>query len=196
MRIIAGAMRGKTIPFDNKKYGNAEVTADRLKEALFSILGEGPAGRSFLDLYSCSGQIGLEALSRGCRPVVFNEIDRRRFLFIKTLTADFEKNAEAEVHNLDAMVCVEQLASRGMAFDYVYLDPPYDKNRGETSRYRPILETIQEQKILSGRGVVIVQHFARNVLPAVMGELVMSDERRYGTNGLVFYSRGDVELFG
>ena len=76
MRIIAGEFKGRRIPFNNRKYGNARVTSDFVKKAVFSSLGEILCGKYFLDLFSCSGQIGLEACSRGAQ-VVINEPDRR-----------------------------------------------------------------------------------------------------------------------
>ena len=84
MRVISGTLKGITIPFDNDKYDNANATPQKVKEALFSILGDDLIGKSFLDLYACSGQIGIEALSRGAELVVFNEIDIRRYHFIKS----------------------------------------------------------------------------------------------------------------
>jgi 16S rRNA (guanine(966)-N(2))-methyltransferase RsmD len=83
VRIISGTLRGKVIPFLNSRYGDADITSQKVKGALFSMLGEHLNGKVFVDLFSGSGQIGVEALSRGADLVVFNESDRSRFRFIK-----------------------------------------------------------------------------------------------------------------
>src|SRR3990172_4106761 len=82
IRIIAGGLKGRVIPFSNKKFDDADITPQKVKGAVFSMIGEWLEGKGFLDLYAGSGQIGLEALSRGADPVVLNEPDARRFHFI------------------------------------------------------------------------------------------------------------------
>ena len=81
MRVIAGRLKGRRIPFNNRRFGNARVTSGRVKEAVFSMLGTELQGLRFLDLFAGSGQMGLEAFSRGC-DAVMNELDRPRHAFL------------------------------------------------------------------------------------------------------------------
>lgn len=81
MNVIAGTYKGRTIPFSNRKFNNADITPQKLKGALFSILGEDLTGKSFLDLYACSGQVGIEAVSRGASFVLFNELNKKKIFF-------------------------------------------------------------------------------------------------------------------
>lgn len=187
MRIIAGKLKGLSIPFINKKFGAADVTAERMKEAVFSIIGDGIEGSCFLDLYSCSGQIGMEALSRGSVTVVFNEKDRKRREFITAMTGKAEGMATIKVYNLDAFRCMSFLSSSGMVFDYIYADPPYKKIRGEVTLYRRVLEYIKEKKLLNPEGFVIIQHYVHNILPEKYGGFRLSGLRHYGTSGAAFY---------
>jgi 16S rRNA (guanine(966)-N(2))-methyltransferase RsmD len=189
MRITAGSLRGRHIPFNARKFGDAEVTPQKLKDALFSILGESLDGCAFLDLFSCSGQVGLEAVSRGCRLVVFNEKDRRRFEFIRSIVIEWGLEDAAMVLHMKASVCLQYVGTRGELFDYIFLDPPYRKDRGEAVFYHELLEELSEYPVLRGGGLVIVQHYAQNVLREASGAFLLSDRRIYGTSGLAFYRR-------
>jgi 16S rRNA (guanine(966)-N(2))-methyltransferase RsmD len=189
MRITAGSLRGRHIPFNAKKFGNAEVTPQKLKGALFSILGESLEGRVFLDLFSCSGQVGLEAVSRGCRLVVFNERDRRRFEFIRSIVKEWGLEDAARVLHMKASACLQYVSARGELFDYIFLDPPYRKDRGDAALYHELLEELSEYPLLRGGGVVIVQHYAQNVLREASGAFLLAERRVYGTSGLAFYRR-------
>ncbi|HSV98474.1 MAG TPA: RsmD family RNA methyltransferase [Spirochaetota bacterium] len=190
MRVITGRLKGRTIPFNVRRHGDASVTPDMVKEALFSVLGGDLAGKSFLDLYSCSGQVGIEALSRGCSPVVFNEKERRRFEFIRKLLADWGEEAEGVLlFNFPASRCMRLMHSRGVRFDFIYLDPPYEKTRGEASVYRSVLGEIERHDLLAPDGSAIVQHYIHNKLEETVGSLRLADHRTYGTNALAFYER-------
>ncbi|MCU0844579.1 MAG: RsmD family RNA methyltransferase [Spirochaetes bacterium] len=188
MRVITGRLKGRTIPFNVRRFGDASVTPDMVKEALFSVIGGDLAGKSFIDLYSCSGQVGIEALSRGCSPVVFNEKERRRFDFIRGLLADWGEEGEGILlFNFPASRCMRLMRSRGVRFDYIFLDPPYEKTRGEASVYRNVLGEIERHDLLAPGGSAIVQHYIHNKLEETAGSLRLVDHRTYGTNALAFY---------
>ena len=104
------------------------------KKAFFSIIGENLKGKSFLDLYSCSGQIGIEAISRGASPVVFSEIDYKRYHFIKTIISKWNLDQNAIVLNYHAFRCMRYLDSRNMIFDHIYIDAPYSKSKKSTEQ--------------------------------------------------------------
>ncbi len=189
MRIIAGELKGRNIPFNAKKYGGAESTPQIVKEAVFSIIGEYLNGAYFLDLYSCSGQMGLEAISRGCETVIFNEKEHRRFAFIRDLIREWGLSEHARAYNLSAPACLKVLASQGLVFDYVYVDPPYDKVRGKTAMYNGILAMICGSTIISSESRIIVQHFGANELPDAIDDCSTVDRRDYGTSALTIYRK-------
>lgn len=189
MNIIAGSLRGRVIPFVNRKFDAAEATPQKIKGALFSILGEDLRGRSFLDLYSCSGQIGLEAWSRGADLVVFNEIDPRRFRFIKSLLKEWGVSGNVLLFNMHAFRCLKYLHSKNFRFDCLFLDPPYEK-RMEGTAYADLLEEIGRREVLQEEGLIAVQHFGKNVLPERTGPFALAETRRYGSSSLSLYRKG------
>ncbi len=187
MRVIAGRLKGRAIPFDNRRYGGAETSPQRLKGALFSMLGEDLSGKAFLDLYACSGQMGIEAYSRNARPVVMNERDGRRYEHLIGLVGAWGLADGCLTMRMDAAQCVRHCAERGMRFECVFIDPPYAKNAGEASVYGEILGFLDEAAVLAPGGRIVVQHFARNTLPDNVRRLRMIDSRKYGTSALSSY---------
>ncbi len=189
VRIIAGKYKGRKIHFDNKKYDSADITSSKVKGAVFSMLGESLEGRSFLDLFAGSGQMGFEALSRGADPVVFNEPDPRRSEFI----ISFAK-AIGEVGNI---ICLRHGATQSMRllmkkernFDVIFLDPPYDKTKGVSFQYRDILEKIEINGLLRDDGIIIIQHYSGNVLPQKTDSLKLSYQKIYGQTTLSIYNK-------
>ncbi len=119
MRVVAGAFKGRRLQAPRGR--RTRPTADRVREALFSILGD-VSGANVLDLYAGSGALGIEALSRGAASAVFVERDARAAAAVRrNLEA---VGAEAEVRRQDAL---RFLAAAGKeAFDLVFVDPPYD----------------------------------------------------------------------
>lgn len=187
MRITAGRLRGRSIPFLNRKYGDADITPQKVKEALFSMLGEQLQARPFLDLFACSGQIGLEALSRGAEPVILNEVDKRRFLFIRSLVIEWGMEDKTLVRNFRARQCVRYLQSKGIRAGYIFIDAPYIKEKGPVSYYNDLLIFISESDILEKDTIIIIQHYSKNTLPETAGSLALRETRDYGTTSLSFY---------
>lgn len=189
MRIIAGKLKGISIPFINDKYNHANVTPQKVKEALFSIIGEDLTGKSFLDLYACSGQIGIEALSRGAEHVVFNEIEPRRFNFIRSQIERLDLVEKAPVFRYHAFRCLRYLYSRGYRFDFIFIDPPYRKKRGHWKLYGEILAELEKHNVLKENGRIIVQHYADNKFEKRAGRFGLVDIREYAKNSLSFFER-------
>ena len=118
MRVVAGAFKGHRL--HAPRGTRTRPTADRVREALFSLLGD-VAGLRVLDLYAGSGALGIEALSRGAASAVFVERDQRAVAAIRRNLEVVD--AEAEVRRQDAL---RFLVSTQGRFDIVFVDPPYD----------------------------------------------------------------------
>jgi 16S rRNA (guanine966-N2)-methyltransferase len=187
MRVIAGKLKGRNISFVNKKFNNAETTTQMVKEALFSILGNDLTNASFLDLYACSGQIGFEAFSRNAGLVVMNDFDNKRFCFIKSTADAWNIQDKLTIMNLKAFSCIRLLHSKNTRFDYIYLDPPYEKEKGRKGYYEKILNEIEENDITKDNSIIIIQHFGKSNLPSEAGKFRLDDSRKYGSNSLSFY---------
>jgi 16S rRNA (guanine966-N2)-methyltransferase len=120
LRIVAGAWGGRRL--ETPKGEGTRPTADRVREALFSALGD-VRGDRVLDLFAGTGALGLEALSRGAAAATFVERDRAA---LKALRANLSAvGAEANVHAGEALRALENAAARARQYDLVFLDPPY-----------------------------------------------------------------------
>ncbi len=188
VKIIAGNMRGRTIPFDNKKFSQADITSQKVKGALFSMLGEELHGKVFLDLFSGSGQMGLEALSRWCEKAIFIEKDIERFRFIRKeveLTGNLERSI---LYNLDYAAALNKVSKSGIKADLVFADPPYVKYTTEADVYKIILEKIYNSKILKDDSTIAIQHFSKNTLPESAAGFTRKALKKYGTTSISIYT--------
>jgi 16S rRNA (guanine(966)-N(2))-methyltransferase RsmD len=187
VKIISGNMRGRIIPFDNKKFSDADITPQKVKGALFSILGEELHGRVFVDLFSGSGQMGLEALSRWCERAVFVEKDPHRFRFIRKTVENTGNSSRAILYNTDYVSALNKISGSGIRADIIFADPPYVKSSAENREYGIILEKIYESGILNESGVAAIQHFTENTLPESAAGFTRKSLKKYGTTSVSFY---------
>jgi 16S rRNA (guanine966-N2)-methyltransferase len=181
MRVIAGKMRGRRLrgPVGHE----LRPTSDRLKESLFNILGAGVADSDFLDAFAGTGSIGIEALSRGARDVVFVEGDARACRLIR---ANLELCGLASGHRLlhsDIYRALRQLAREGKKFDLVYLDPPY-----AWEKYEELLGLIHRGLLVRPEGRIVVEHHRKAPLPEACEEYRLIRRVRQGDGCLSFYA--------
>lgn len=188
VRIIAGTLRGKVIPFLNSRYGDADITPQKVKGALFSMLGEHLDGKVFIDLFSGSGQMGIEALSRGADSVIFNEAERSRYIFIRDFISTINTGQKAITLNMKADNALKYIAGRGIRADIIFIDPPYEKVKGDARSYSGIIEMLAEADVLKSDGVIVVQHFSSNILPDKCSIYTRTSMKKYGTTSLSVYA--------
>ena len=177
MRIVAGSRKGHRI--DAPKGVVTRPTSDRVREAVFSILGS-VVDAQVLDLFAGSGAMGLEALSRGAAGCVFVERDRQA---ARVIQANLEKVrlTGAVVTTRDAIAALRDERDRDRRFDLVLADPPYeDWDRHE----RWLAELVPA--VLADDGLVVVET-AEHVEPALALDLVTT--RRYGSARITVFSR-------
>lgn len=177
MRIIAGKAKGHRLETID---GMAtRPTTDRIKETLFNIIAFDLPDSRFLDLFSGSGAIGLEALSRGARESVFVE-NAEPCLEVITRNIAHTKLDGARLLNMDADVALERLAQENAVFDIIFMDPPYTAGFAE-----PMLEKILEKDLLDRNGYVIWERSAKLPLTIPTGYAVLR-EKEYRTTVLTF----------
>jgi 16S rRNA (guanine966-N2)-methyltransferase len=167
MRIIAGEFRGRTLkaPPDRR----ARATADRVREAWFSIVGPELKGARVLDLFAGSGALGLEALSRGARQVDFVEVSKSSLAALRANIAALDVEARVRIHRQDALAFVAGLGAQ--AYDIAFADPPY-----RTPAAQQIVALFRQRPFARLLGV---EHSART-------ELLGDETRRYGDTALTF----------
>ncbi|MDR1905887.1 MAG: 16S rRNA (guanine(966)-N(2))-methyltransferase RsmD [Clostridiales bacterium] len=175
MRIIAGKHRGRKLYFPLDK--TVRPTGDRAKEALFCILQFEIAGSVVLDLFSGSGAIGLEFISRGAERVIFCDIDAR---YVKKNLALAGETGE-EILEGDYLKTIKKLSDRGDRFDFIYLDPPYKSGYGEKA-----IKVIIENNLLKTDGKIIFEHYYGKDLIDLTEYAIIYDTRVYGTQQMSF----------
>ena len=162
-------------------------TADRVREALFSILGGTVTGSRVLDLFAGTGALGLEALSRGAEKVVFVERSGPVLEIIEANISRLGVEKESEVITDDYRTALKRLGERGDRFDLILADPPYESpgERGKTAGEN-ILSLIGEFDMLREDGLVVIEHFYRTkpVLPDSSWQEIQA--KKYGRTGLTF----------
>ena len=154
MRVIAGKARGTRL--SSVKGLSTRPTGDRVKEALFNILGQKVAGSSFLDLFAGSGAIGLEALSRGAEQVIWVDADRACCAQIRKNLAR-TKLAGGTVYASDVFAALGRLEKQGQKFDIIFLDPPYS-----STLIPGVLQAVHRLRLLRGSGLVVVEFSRHN----------------------------------
>lgn len=183
MRVIAGAAKGRRL---RAQPGRAvRPTADRVKEALFSIVTSRfeIADARLLDLFAGTGALGIEGLSRGARQAVFVERDRSACGVLAANLAACGFAARAEVLCLPAQRAVAELAARDGRFGGVFMDPPYGRGLVE-----PVLQGLAAAALVAPGGWVVVEHHVEDALAEAYGALRLTAIRRYGKTALTVFS--------
>jgi len=183
MRVITGSARGRRL----KELEGMETrpTTDRVKEGMFNVLQFDIEGRRVLDLFAGTGQLGIECLSRGAVSAVF--VDRRAdaVKLIRENLKITELSDRARVVSGDSM---EYLKSLREKFDVILLDPPY-----EAGLLEPAIAHIAKFDILAPHGIIVAEHPAGKVLPALSAPYRLHRTYRYGKIGMTLYRRSANE---
>lgn len=180
MRVITGIARGRKLqPLEGK---DVRPTTDKVKESVFSIIQFQIQGRVFLDLFSGSGQIGIEALSRGAKKayLVDQSIKSIRVIEQNVKTTDFEESATVVRQDAQSF-----LLSARENFDIAYLDPPFDK--GIIDEVLPLVAT----KMNKG-GVILCECGDSETLPEESGDFVLDRTYRYGKIKVSLYRHREM----
>lgn len=183
MRIISGQYRGLGIK--TLKGRHLRPTTDQMRETLFDVLGPDIGDSTFLDAYAGSGAVGLEALSRGAREVVFIEHHRPAALLIRANLAALHLGGGAHVITSPVAKALDRLATEGDRFDFVFVDPPYAEYR----EYHHTLRQLGRSALLSDQSLVIAEHSRHTLLEDAYGNLYRSRQLRHGDAQLSFYRR-------
>lgn len=180
MRIIAGKNKGNILK--SPKDFSVRPTSEKVREALFDILGISINETCVLDLFAGTGAVGIEALSRGAREVIFIE---KELKCIKIIRKNLEKtgnNQNAIIYKIDFLSGLKLLVKKNYLLDYIFLDPPYNRGLVNIS----LLE-IAKLPLLKHNSLVIAQHHKKEKVMENINRLRFYDQRRYGECHLSFY---------
>jgi 16S rRNA (guanine966-N2)-methyltransferase len=181
MRIISGTYGG--LYLKTLKGGKLRPTSDHLRETLFDILGPLVEGSMFLDAYAGSGAVGIEAISRGAREVVFIEHHRPAAHLIRENLAALDIGGGYWLMTSPVEKSLEKLADEGARFDFVFLDPPYEEIR----EYHHTLRELARGTLLAPASMVIAEHSRHCILEENYGRLQQTRLLRRGDSQLAFY---------
>ena len=174
MRITGGIYSNRRIRCPKQ---DIRPAMDRMRESLFAVLGD-LTGCSFLDLFSGSGIIGLEAASRGASPISFVEKDGRKRAYLKENTSFL--NTEFRI----VIMPVERYLQRfNEQFDIVFLDPPFRYRNKES-----LIAMVLHRNICREEGKILLHHPKEDLLPEKIEGFARYDERTYGRSVVSFYN--------
>ncbi|MBE5821228.1 MAG: 16S rRNA (guanine(966)-N(2))-methyltransferase RsmD [Clostridiales bacterium] len=174
MRIISGQRRG--LKLNTLEGENTRPTLDRVKESLFNILmAKGVDYENILDLFAGSGNLGLEALSRGGEFAVFCDNSSKACEVIRENIEKCKFSDKSKVLNLEYKKALEKLVNENIKFDIIFLDPPYNKGFGVDA-----IELISKFNLLNENGYIILETNIEENIPHNIGKFNLCDEREYG----------------
>lgn len=179
MRIITGKARG--LKLTTPKNMDVRPTSDRVKESLFNIIGTKIVGTHVLDLFAGTGNLGLEAWSRGAAKIVFIDESQASLQLVRSNIAKAKAEKETTVIKGNAVKEIADLAARGERFDFIFCDPPY--NKGLPAQ---IIEQVAKYDIVISGGYLIVEHSQHESLSELPLKLEIIRSEKYGETLISF----------
>jgi 16S rRNA (guanine(966)-N(2))-methyltransferase RsmD len=176
VRVSGGKHRGRRIRAG--KGSGLRPTSEKVRLAIFSILGADLEGKRVLDAYAGTGSLGIEALSRGARWADFVETDGHRCEAIRETLKDLDMQ-QARVHKGKIGSSLSRLGHR---YDVVFADPPYDEDPWDV-----LLSVFGSGKLLNIGARVVAEHSSKIRLQDSYGSLMSETRRRYGDSAVTFY---------
>ncbi|MBP3607875.1 MAG: 16S rRNA (guanine(966)-N(2))-methyltransferase RsmD [Treponema sp.] len=179
MRITGGKLKGKIIKCPD---GIIRPAMDRMRESVFAILGD-LTGKSWLDMFSGSGTIAIEAVSRGATEVQLCEKDKIKVktIFENVSVTEKELGVKIGCHFMAVELFLKRCKN---TFDYIFFDPPFPY------KYRKdLISLVDKNNLLNKDGTVLIHYPEEDSLPDKIGNLVLVDKRIYGRSIVNFYKK-------
>jgi len=179
MRIISGTSKGRKLVAPKGR--TIRPTSDRVKESVFNILGKEVEGKAVLDLFAGTGNLGMEALSRGALRTVFVEKAREALQIIQRNLLQCGLEGRSEVIPKDVYRAIGILKKRGESFDLIFMDPPYEKGW-----VRKTLEKLGSHPIHHRESILVIEHGRREPLPKTIYGWEVIRQRMIGDTVISF----------
>ncbi|HHW49234.1 MAG TPA: 16S rRNA (guanine(966)-N(2))-methyltransferase RsmD [Clostridiaceae bacterium] len=181
LRVITGTARGHKLK--TVKGLNTRPTSDKVKGALFNILAGRIEGSNVLDLFAGTGNLGIEALSRGAASAVFIDKSPECISVIKENLKHTKLEERATVIPGDVMAVLKKMSNNFKKYDIIFMDPPYNKNLIQDT-----LKIIEENGIIKNDGIVVVEKSAKDDTALNLEKLKLFRVKRYGDTVLSFFT--------
>ena len=181
MKIISGLYKGREI----KGYDiiGTRPTMNRVKESLFAMIQNYIDNSIVLDLFSGTGNYGIEALSNGSRYVYFNDLNPKCIKVIKDNLDYCKIESNYEILNLDYNKCLDYLYNKNIKLDLIFLDPPYKEDI-----INDIISKINNYDLLNNKGLIICELTNNNLLNNYQN-LSIYKTRKYGDKEIIIYKK-------
>ena len=178
MRIISGDLKGRRL----KSVGKLKIRPplDKVKQAIFDILKNDIVDKEVLDLFAGSGSLGIEAVSRGAKKVIFVESSFKNQKLLKENINMLNLEDKVEVILANVSKFLDILYEKKEQFDLIFVDPPFLKNWAQK-----ILDKIEKYQILKPEGIVVLHHHKKEIPQT--GTLSLIKQRKFGDNLVSFY---------
>jgi len=186
MRVIAGSHRGRRLC--GPEGTTVRPTSDKVREALFSILGTRVPGSKFLDLYAGTGAVGIEAFSRGAHVVTFVESDPQAVKLLRKNLTTCQLLSQADLRVASTNYFLQQPSWWRGPYDLLFADPPY-----AASDQSDLLRAAWQPGLLTNEALVILEQDARTELPDSIDQAKLIRRYVYGDTALFVYGRSDRE---
>ena len=173
MRIISGTSRGRKLVTPRDQ--SLRPTSDRVKESIFDILQDDLQGKVVLDLFAGTGNLGIEALSRGARRAIFVEKGRQALRLIQRNLTQVGFEERSEILPKDVSRAIGILKQRGECFDLIMMDPPYERGLIQNT-----LMKLNYNPIYHSDSILVIEHNRREPLPHVLDGWNLVRQRRIG----------------
>lgn len=180
MRVVAGTLRSRKI--EAVEGMETRPTADKIKEAVFSRIGPYFQGGRMLDCYAGSGNVGIEAYSRGIEHVVCADSSRKAIQTIKKNLTTLKIAPYFEVHERKIEEVIEQCHQKGYVFDLIYMDPPYRSQKNEE-----LIQKISDYDMLSEDGVIVIESLKEDSFSEKIGQYECVKSATYGITKISYY---------
>ncbi|MBO7744182.1 16S rRNA (guanine(966)-N(2))-methyltransferase RsmD [Paenibacillus sp. MWE-103] len=180
MRVISGTAKGRSLKAVPGK--STRPTTDKVKEAIFSMIGPYFDGGLALDLFAGTGGLGIEALSRGVDRAVFVDLEGASIEVVKQNVQAAGMSDRAEIYRTDAVRAVKALAKRQLKFALVFLDPPYRMKDMDV-----LMGELAERGLLEDGAKLVVEHDAEHLYPEAMDHYSQIKHTHYGDTAVTIY---------
>lgn len=182
MRIISGSRRGhKLYEFGGD---NIRPTTDRVKEAVFSMIGGYIADAVVLDMFAGSGALSFEMISRGAKHAVLIDADKHSVEVIEKNMRSLGFEAQCEIYQCS---CLDYVKRCGREFDVIFMDPPYNGGFIEQA-----LRTVVTNSVLAKTGIIVLESDSTDFKGSFSG-LDMIKQKKYGRTYITIYRRGKID---
>ncbi|MGV8146499.1 MAG: 16S rRNA (guanine(966)-N(2))-methyltransferase RsmD [Alkaliphilus sp.] len=186
MRIIAGSAKGHKL-ITPKNY-DVRPTLERVKESLFSMIQNYIDDSVVIDLFAGTGNLGIEALSRGAKKAYFVDNNRKSIEMIEQNLVKTKLQDRAVLLKTDVIIGIEKLKFKNIKADLIFADPPYaDEN------ILLFLHKISDLALLSVDGLLILEHDKNYSIPTVLGNLVQWRKNDYGNTSITIFHLKEID---